>query len=155
MVLALFLYRYLLNKNAVISSKPSGKSMTSTNPTTFDKPELLKHLIHKSQSKQNVSNTYHWGISWCYGNSEAISKKKVWEFTRKKIKNSKIPYNTNLDRRQPLSKTQSQENLTEKTQVMHWHKTSIKSEIWHWLGGMPPQQGSHGANSNSDQFDIG
>lgn len=76
------------------------------------------------------------------------------EFTKKKKIQRCHTIQTQIGDRQPLSKKQSQENSTEKAQIMHWHKNNIKSEIWHWLSGMPPQQGSHGANSNSDQFDI-
>lgn len=59
------------------------------------------------------------------------SQKRDLGIYKKKIKNSEMPHNTNLDGRQPLSKTWSQENSTEEAQVMHWHKNNIKSEIWH------------------------
>lgn len=61
-----------------------------------------------------------------------ISKKKIWEFTIKKIKNSKMPHNTKLDRRQTVPEQNSVSGkIDKKNQVTHWHKNNIKSEIRH------------------------
>lgn len=91
-------------------------------------------------------------ILWKFG---SYLKKKSGNLQEKKVKIQRChTIQTQIGDKQPLSKNQSQENSTEKAQVMHWHRNNIKSEIWHGLSGMPPQQGSHGANSNPDQFDI-
>jgi len=62
-----------------------------------------------------------------------LKKKKIGELTTIKKKKPKIPHRTNLERRNiaPEQKNQLQESSIEKSEVMHWHKNNIKSEIWH------------------------